>query len=156
MNSFDESMIVMNELFGKDYQFALATTINDMPSIRFVDAFFDKGSFYIVTYDNTQKIKEINTNKNVSLCNEMYNFSGIAKNIGHPLDKKNHEIRKKLVKVFEPWYFIHNDESDEKMCYIEIKVTHGFCYKDGIGYKMDFINKKAKKISFECDIVFVK
>jgi uncharacterized pyridoxamine 5'-phosphate oxidase family protein len=142
----------MEELFAKDYQFALATSKDNIPSLRFIDTFYDNENFYVVTYSKSQKVKEMEKNPSVSLCNKLYRFSGIATNIGHPLKPENRELREKLIKVFEPWYFAHNNEKDENMCYVKIKPASGFFYKDGTGFKVDFLNQKAEEFPFIYDI----
>ncbi|TYQ18436.1 UNVERIFIED_CONTAM: pyridoxamine 5'-phosphate oxidase [Acetivibrio alkalicellulosi] len=156
MGVFEKSMKVMNELFARDYQFALATTNNNIPSIRFVDTYFEDGCFYIVTYAKSKKVRELEINKNVSLCNKLYNFSGVAYNLGHPLNPQNSKIRERLIRVFKPWYFKHNDENDEFMCYIKVELTHGFFFKDGTGFKVDFITKKVDEFPFVFDIDIIE
>ncbi len=73
--------------------------------------------------------------------------------LGHPLKDENKIIRSKLIEVFSPWYFEHNDETDENMCYVKIEPDSGFFYKDGTGYKVDFNSKTAEEFPFEFDIV---
>lgn len=153
---YEKSLKVMNELFARDYQFALATSDNNIPSVRFVDTFYDNNSFYIVTYSKSKKVKEIEINPNVSLCNKLYSFSGIAYNMGHPLKSHNSEIREKLINAFEPWYFKHNNENDENMCYVKIELTSGFFYKDGMGFKVDFETQEADEFPFDFDIVLIE
>ena len=153
MSNWEDSLQVMEELFAKDCQFALATVKDNVPSVRVVDTFYDDGAFYIVTYSQSQKAQEIASNENVSLCCELYRFSGTARNIGHPLNPGNSELRSKLIRVFEPWYFKHNNEQDENMCYIRIEIRQGFFYKDGTGYAVDFANRTAKAFAFENMIV---
>ncbi len=155
MDDFEKSMHVLEELFAQDYQFAWATAENNIPSVRFVDTFFDAGSFYIVTYRGSQKVKEIETNEHVALCKNLYRFKGVAHNIGHPLKPENLEIRKKLIKAFEPWYFKHNDENDENLCYVKVDLSSGFFYKDGTGYQADFLEKKVDVFPFKFDICLV-
>lgn len=155
MTTFEKSLNVLAELFAKDYQFALATSNDNVPSVRFVDTFYDNGAFYIVSYAKSQKVKEIENNHKISMCNKLYRFTGTAYNIGHPLSEKNHAIREKLTKAFEHWYFEHNNESDENMCYMKIELKQGFFYKDGTGYKVDFENRKAEEFPFTFDIVMV-
>lgn len=156
MDVFEKSMKVMHELFTGDCQFSLATAKDNIPSVRVVDTYYDNLCFYLVTYGNSKKVKELELNKHVSLCNELYNFSGFAYNIGHPLKSGNLEIREKLIHVFEPWYFKHNNEKDEAMCYVKVELTEGFFYKDGMGYKVDFLAKEAEEFPFELDIVVEK
>ena len=155
MDKYKKSMDVMNILFGKDFQFALATSVDNVPSVRYVDTFYSEGAFYIVTYKTSQKVREIEKNKNISMCHKLIRFRGEAYDIGHPLEEKNALIREKLIKVFDSWYFKHNDESDPNMCYIKIELKNGFFYKDGKGYQVDFIRKTAEEIPFMFDIVMI-
>ena len=155
MNTFEKGLIVLEELFSRDYQFALATTSKGIPSVRFIDTFYDNGAFYIVTYAKSQKVLEIEENPRVALCNKLYSFNGTAENIGHPLKEENKEIRNKLIDVFEPWYFKHNNEDDENMCYLKVEIIDGFFYKDSIGYSMNFKDRTAKEFPFIFDIVLV-
>lgn len=155
MNTFEKGLNILEELFSRDYQFALATCENNSPSVRFVDSFYSNGAFYIVTYNKSQKVKEIESNPKVSLCNKLYRFTGNAYNIGHPLKKENKDIRNKLTDVFKDWYFEHNDESDENMCYVKVELESGFFYKDGTGYKLDFKTKQADEFTFNFDIVMI-
>lgn len=155
MNRYEKAMQVMSELFAKDHQFAMATVNGDRPSVRFVDAFYDEGSLYVVTYLKSRKVQEINDHSQVALCKNLYRFSGNAYNIGHPLSSDNREIREKLIKVFEPWYFEHNNENDENMCYLKIELDEGFFYKDGVGYKLNFHSKRTEEFPFNYDIVSI-
>ena len=155
MTTYEKSLNVLDELFAKDYQFALATSNDNLPSVRFVDTFYYNGAFYIVTYAKSQKVKDIEKNPEISMCNKLYRFRGTARNIGHPLSEKNHAIRENLIKVFEPWYFAHNNENDENMCYVRIELKQGFFYKDGTGYKVDFEKRKAEEFPFAFDIAII-
>jgi len=87
-------------------------------------------------------------NPQVSLCNSFHTFNGLAYYAGHPLDEQNKDIRAKLIQVFEPWYFAHNNEADKDMCYVRIELTEGFFHTDGFGYIMDFTKHEAKIIPF--------
>ncbi len=155
MGSYEDSMNVMHALFAKDCQFALATANGNTPSVRIVDTFYDEGAFYVVAHAATQKVKEITTNENVSLCHHLYRFSGKAQNIGHPLLPQNAKVRDMLTQAFAPWYFEHNNEQDENMCFIRIVVSSGFFYKDGTGYSVDFLNKTAESFPFDFQITVI-
>lgn len=149
MEIYEKALYTMNELFAKDCQFAMATVKDNKPSVRVIDTFFEDNSFYVVTYSKSQKVRELEENSQVSLCNEFYRFSGNAYNIGHPLLVENRELREKLIKVFELWYFAHNNENDENMCYVKIELEEGFFYKDGIGYKVNFQLKEVEEFPFD-------
>lgn len=153
MDTYESAMHVMTELFAKDCQLALATSHDDKPSVRFVDTYYQDGAFYVVTYGKSRKVQEIRSNSQVSLCKKLYQFNGNAYDIGHPLEPANKDIRDKLIKEFSPWYFAHNNENDENMCYVRIDLVDGFFYKDGTGYKVDFENKSSEEFPFDFDIV---
>ena len=155
MVSYEESLKVLDELFSKDCQFTLATAKDNVPSIRVIDTYYNDGAFYVVTYAKSQKVIEMSENKKVALCKDIYRFSGSAHLLGHPLKEENKNIRSKLIDVFAPWYFKHNDENDENMCFIKIVPDSGFFYKDGKGYKVDFQTQTVNEFPFEFDIAVV-
>jgi len=155
MTTYDKSMVVLEELFSRDYTFVLATVQEDKPSQRVVDTYYSEGAFWIVTYGQSRKVKEIATNPNVALCNTFHAFSGKAYNAGHPLQESNKEIREKLIKVFEPWYFAHNNEADENMCYVKVELEEGFFHKEGVGYKVSFTEMTAEEFPFAPQIEMI-
>ena len=53
-----------------------------------------------------------------------------------------------MIEAFKPWYFAHNNENDEYMCFVKVELEHGFFYKDGIGYKVNFIDKSVEEFPF--------
>lgn len=156
MNAFDKTMTVMGELFARDCQFALATAKDNVPSVRIIDTYYDAGSFYIVTYGESRKVKEMEANPMVSLCGNLYRFAGTAHRIGHPLEPQNKEIRERLIGAFSAWYFRHNDENDPHMCYIRIDLTDGFFHRDRTGYRVDFVKKEAEIFPFDVDPIVVE
>lgn len=153
MNTYEKSLAVLTELFSCDDQFTLATSKENVPSARVVDIYYKEGAFWIVTYGLSRKVQEIQSNPHVALCKNFHSFCGRAYNVGHPLAEPNKEIREELIRVFEPWYFAHNNEQDENMCYVKVELTSGFFHKEGIGYKVDFENKTAETFPFAPEII---
>ena len=45
-----EAEIIMYERFGSDSIISLATTVDNIPYVRNVNAFYYDGSFYVLTY----------------------------------------------------------------------------------------------------------
>ena len=155
MEPYQQALSEMQRLFGKDRQFVLATAKDNAPSSRYIDAYYEDGSFYAVTYGESRKAREITENPAVALCNRTSRFLGAAHSIGHPLDAGNGAIRERLRGVFADWYDRHNDESDPNMRYVRIDVTSGFFHADGTGYEVDFSAKTAKVFPFAPDVCFL-
>lgn len=149
MNCFDEAVAAMQQLFQRDYQFALATICDNKPTVRFVDTYFDGNAFFVVTYAKSQKVMDVSKNPHVALtCRQQHSFSGIATNIGHPLNPENKIIRRQLIDIFGDWYFKHNNEDDENMCYLRIVPIRGLFHIDNVGYRIDFAERYADTYDF--------
>lgn len=145
MNKLFERVIKhLNKQFSKDRNMALATSFENLTTLRIVDTYYLEGSLYIVTHDNSEKVKQILKNKNVSLCVNLNEFQGEAYHIGRPLDKRNKELREILINAFSNWYFAHNDESDPKMCYIQVRLDSCITYIGKKGYIVDFNSRIAE------------
>jgi general stress protein 26 len=155
MDIYQKSLEVLETLFARDYQFALATSQHNVPSARYIDAYYHQGAFYLITYGKSKKVQDIEDNPHVSLTHKLYRFSGLAQNIGHPLKEENKAIRELLVQAFAPWYFLANNEHDEHTCFIKITLTEGFFYQDGTGYKVDFRHQRAEAFPFTFDITLI-
>ena len=54
-----ETKRIMIERFEKDNIIALATVENGMPCVRNVDAYYEDGAFYVITYALSNKMKQI-------------------------------------------------------------------------------------------------
>lgn len=155
MTDYDKSQRVLRELFERDYTFVFATCSGNAPYQRVVDTCYWQGAFWIVTHGLSNKVKQLQGNPNVSLCNGFHIFEGTAVNAGHPLLPENKEIRLKLTEVFAPWYFEHNDEKDEQMCFVKMVPHTGFFHRDGTGYQVDFMSQTARLIPFSPQIQMI-
>jgi hypothetical protein len=146
----------MEERFGKekDVVISLATiTLNpneegkSRPAVRNIDAYYEDGAFYSVTYGKSNKIQQITENSEVAIdvCMEWFTANGIGTNLGWVLDPKNAEMRTKLRKVFAAWYDHANNEQDQNCCILEVRLKNGVLIKDhgAVRYKIDFVNKTA-------------
>ena len=156
MTPYEKSLQVLQSLFAKDCQFALATAVQEAPSVRLVDTYWQDGAFYVVSYAESRKVRELETNPHVALCCKAYRFRGLAYNVGHPLAAQNLAIREQLRKAFAAWYSLHNNEDDPNMCYVRIEPTWGFFHQDGVGYEVDFVNREAKTFPFSFEAVTVE
>ncbi len=105
------------------------------------------GSFYITTYNNSNKMKQIQTNPEVAIAAiDWFTGIGIGKNLGCITDPKNAKIRNTLKEAFKEWYDKGVDEVNGNTCILEIKLTEGMLIKDhnAIRYKIDFTKSSAK------------
>lgn len=154
MNKYEEGLKLLEEKFGngKDNAISLATIARETnsdgkprPVVRSVDAYYEDGTFYVVTYGKSNKMLQIAQNPEVSVagCLEMFTANGVCENLGWVLDPKNAEIRTKLRAAFAEWYDMANNEKDENCCILAIRLTRGTLNINHWEklYHMDFVNK---------------
>ena len=154
MGKYEEGIKVIEEMCGngKDNVIALSTISaelgnggNPRPSVRDVNAYYSDGVFYVTTWGESNKMRQISKNNEVAFSVNFGGFYGnaIGENLGWVLEPKNAELRAKLREVFSEWYDIANNENDKNCVILAIKITsatlninHGAFYAN-----MDFVNK---------------
>lgn len=156
MSKYEEGMKILNDRFGngKDNVISLATIAMEnganqkvKPAVRDVDAYYEDGVFYVVTYAKSNKMLQIEENSNVSISVPFADFfaSATAKNLGWVMEEENKELRAKLKEVFKDWYDFANNEEDKNCCYLAIylnagtlRINHGEAF-----YHFNFLQKTA-------------
>jgi len=153
MSKYDEAMKLLEEQVGnKDGLITLSTIAlepgangKSHPAARIVDAYYEDGAFYTVTYATSGKMQQIAQNPEVAVCIIVENFTadGIGENLGWVCDEKNAEMMTKLRTIFAEWYNEANNDEDPNTCLLRIRLTRGL-WKDshkGIRNEIDFVNK---------------
>ena len=156
MSHYEKGMEILEEKFGnnKDNVLGLATIALESawngkprPVVRDVDAHYEDGAFYVVTYAKSSKMQQIAQNNEIAIAVnfEWFTANGIGENLGWVLDPKNADLRTKMRKTFEKWYDMANNEYDENCCILAIRLTSGIIninHHETLIY-MDFLNKTA-------------
>ena len=134
-----ETIQIMDERFGCDTLLSVATVEEGKPSVRIVDAYYEKGAFYVVTHALSNKMRQIAENPDVAVCGEWFTAHGIGENLGHVKDERNAEIMSRVRAVFAEWYDNgHTDEDDPNTCLLRIRLTDGVLFHHGTRYDIDF------------------
>ena len=136
-NAHIESILL--ERFGKDSLMGLATCVDNIPYARTVDAYYEDGAFYVLTYALSGKMQQIARNPLVALSGEWFTAQGRGVNLGYFGKPENAAIAGKMRKLFAAWIDNgHNDFSDENTCILRIDLTNGVLFADGQRYEIDF------------------
>ena len=132
-----EEMLV--ERFGKDSIIALATTVDGMPYVRNVNAFYFNGAFYVLTYGLSNKMKQIAANPMVAIAGDWFTAHGKGVNLGYFGRKENKEIANMMRVMFAEWIDNgHNNFEDVNTCILKIELMHGLLLSHGTRYEIDF------------------
>jgi general stress protein 26 len=138
-NDKTEAMKILAEWFGHDTLLSLATTDGGRPSVRIVNSYYEDGSFYIVTYELSNKMKQIGKNPEVAVCAEWFTAHGTGENLGHVLAPENAERMEILRTAFAEWYGNgHTNENDPHTCLLRIRLTDAVLLSHGTRYEVDF------------------
>lgn len=133
---------IMNERFGGDSIISLATTVDNIPYVRNVDAFYLDGSFYVLTYGMSRKMIQIEKNPMVAIAGEWFTSLGNGINLGYFGKPENEFIANKMKIVFSKWIDNgHNNFDDENTCILRIELTQGVLFSNGKCYEIDFSTK---------------
>ena len=152
MSMYEEGIKLLNEKFGngKDNLISLATIAqepsaggNPQPVVRIVDAYYEDGTFFAVTNEQSNKVQQSIKNSEVAVCGEWFTAIGTGENLGWVLDPKNAGIRAKLREAFAAWYDMANNEDNKNCCILAIHLTKGTLNINHWEklYHMDFVNK---------------
>ena len=127
----------MVERFGKDTIIALATTKNGVPYVRNVNAYYEDGVFYIITYALSNKIKHIENNPVVAIAGDWFTAHGKGINLGYFGKKENEMIAEKLKRAFAEWINNgHNNFADENTIILCVELTDGLLLSHGTKYEI--------------------
>ena len=139
MTDLERALAIMDERFGRDRMISLATSVNDLPSVRDVNGYYRDGSFYIITHALSGKLQQIAQNPRVAISGEWFCAHGLAENLGHVLKEENRELILTLRQVFSSWYHNgHVDETDPNTCILRVRLTDAVLFKDGTRYAIDY------------------
>ena len=129
----------MTERFGHDNLIALATVDGDSPAVRTVNAYYEDGCFYTVTYALSGKMQQIGRNPKVAICGDWFTAHGIGESMGHILLPENAALADKLRAAFAEWYTNgHTNEVDPNTIILRIRLTEGVLFHHGTRYDITF------------------
>ena len=134
-----ETADIMAERFGKDSIIALATTEAGIPHVRNVDAYYENGSFYIITYGLSNKMRQIAQNPAVAIAGDWFTAHGKGIDLGYFGNAENKELAQKLKSAFAGWIDNgHNDFNDINTRILRVRLTDGVLFSHGRRYEIDF------------------
>lgn len=134
-----EAEEIMLERFGRDSVIALATAEDGVPHVRSVNAFYDNRAFYVITWGQSNKIRQIAKNPVVAIAGDWFTAHGEGVNLGWFRREENREIAAKLRVAFADWIDNgHNNFDDENTCILCIRLRDGVLLSHGRRFEIDF------------------
>ena len=135
-NWCEEAERIMMERFGKDTVIALATIESEVPHVRYVNAYYEHGAFYIITHALSNKMKHLERNSAAAIAGDWFTAHGKGINLGYFGREENRWIAEKLKDVFSEWIDNgHNDFDNEHTIILRVELTDGRLLSHGTEYR---------------------
>ena len=139
MKHNSQTDLILSDRFGKDSLIALATVEDGIPHVRTVDAVYIDGAFYVVTYSLSGKMQQIGKNPQVALAGDWFTARGRGVNLGSVKKPENAVLFAWLRNMFAAWIDNgHNNFDDENTVILQIALTEGVLFHQGVRYEIDF------------------
>ena len=130
---------ILLKRFSKDSLISLATSVENVPYVKTIDAFYNNDAFYVLTHALSGKMKQIEKNPIVAVSGEWFTAHGRGINLGWFGSDKNKSIAEKMRIVFADWIDNgHSSFEDKNTIILRIELTKGVLFSDGIRYEIDF------------------
>ncbi len=130
---------ILLERFGQDTVIALATVSGGIPFVRSVNAYYEDGAFYVLTYALSGKMQHIAVNPAVAVSGDWFTAHGTGENLGWFGSPENISVAGKMRDVFSGWIDNgHNNFEDVNTCVLRIRLTEGVLFSDGRRYDIEF------------------
>lgn len=128
---------ILKERFRTGQLIALATSIDNRPYVRAVNAYYEDGVFYVMTDASSGKMKQIEMNPEVAICGQLLNGRGLAENIGHVLKPEHEELMKTLRVALAEWYSYGKvNEEEPNTVILKIQLTQATVIGNGNKYEL--------------------
>ena len=132
-----EAEAILRERFGKDSVVALATVENGRPQVRYVNACYENGAFYVITHALSGKMRQIERNPAAAIAGDWFTGHGKCESLGYFGREENRALAAKLKRAFAAWIDNgHNDFSDENTIILRIELTDGLLLSHGTRYEL--------------------
>ena len=142
---FERGLEVMEENFGHVVEMSIASAADGEVAVRDVNAYYVDGKVYVLSKTTNTFMRHISKCQNVGLCRGSHNMQGVARSLGHPLDKANADLRKQLKRQFSLNYDEYVSENNPDMRIVEITLTNAQTFTRFHCYNIDFVNKWADR-----------
>lgn len=135
-----EAEEIMEERFSKDTVVALATVEGAAPQVRFVNAYYEAGSFYVVTHSQSNKVRQLAQNPTAAIAGDWFTAQGTGTDLGPFMSPSNRALAGTLRHVFASWLSNgHTDPEEETTHILRIELYQAVLLSHGrrFEYKKD-------------------
>lgn len=128
---------ILAERFGKDNLIALATVEDGIPQVRAVNAYYEEGAFYVITYGKSNKMRQLAQNPVAAIAADWFTCHARGESMGWFGKPENRTIAERLRRAFAEWIDNgHNDFADENTCILRLEITDGVLFNHGTRYEI--------------------
>lgn len=130
---------ILTERFGSGEDIiAMATVQDGKPQVRNVTAYFKGDSFYVLTFDRSGKMGQLQADNAVALSGRWFAGHGAALDLGPAFEGDNDELAQPLKKGFGQWASDSHSGSGQQVRLLRLKLSDTSFYCHGTKYTVEF------------------
>lgn len=130
---------ILSERFGRDRLIALATSRDNTPFVRTVNAWYEDGAFYVITHARSGKMLQLAENPTCAIAGEWFTAQGVGQSLGPFAAPENAPLARRLRAVFTEWIDNgHNDLASPQCVILKIALTRAVLFSHGTRYDPGF------------------
>lgn len=130
---------ILRERFCGDQIIALATVEDGRPYNRGVNAYYEEGSFYILTSARSAKVRQLGKNPAAAISGDWFTALGEGFDLGYWNSPENAQKAERIRVAFQDWlYNGHMDLEDGDTHLLEVRLREGNLFDHGTKYEIDF------------------
>ena len=130
---------ILRERFSGNQVIALATVEDGKPYNRGVNAYYEEGSFYILTSGRSGKMRQLRKNPAAAISGDWFTAVGEGFDLGYWVSGENAGKAEKLRVAFKDWLTNgHMDLEDEDTRLLQVRLREGVLFDHGRRFDIYF------------------
>lgn len=130
---------ILTERFGSGEDIiAMATVQNGKPRVRNVTAYFKDDSFYVLTFDKSEKMGQLSADNAIALSGRWFAGHGAALDLGPAQEEANAALARPLQKGFGQWASDSHSGAGQQVRLLRLKLSDAAFYCHGTKYTVEF------------------
>lgn len=130
---------ILTERFGSGEDIiAMATVRDGRPQVRNVTAYFKGDSFYVLTFDGSGKMDQLQADNAVAISARWFSGHGVALDLGDAWEGDNEALARPLKKGFGQWASDSHSGQGQQVRLLRLKLSDASFYCHGTKHTVAF------------------
>ncbi len=108
-----------------------------MPFVRFVNAYYESDSFYVITYALSNKMRHLKQDPVAAVAGDWFTAHVKRTDLGWFCAEENRALAERMHQAFSSWIDSgHNDFSDRNTIILRLELVNAVLFSHGTRYEL--------------------